>query len=125
MRGVIKNLTDPYIPGFIFGPAEDNGSTPIAEGFFDSLFYTETADETYFKVLIICLWIIAFLVILVTLPNFVLSVNRTTAKMIRFHIYLCELFYLIYILLSMINVEMNFQLQATLCDLANHGTCTD
>ena len=125
VRGVIKNLTGQRIPGFILGTDEDNGNTPIAEGFLDSLFDTQTPDETYFKVLVICLWIIAFLLILFTLPNFLLPGRRTNTKLIHFHIYLCELFYLIYILLSMINVGMNFQLRSTLCDLANYGACTD
>jgi hypothetical protein len=121
----IKNFTQQHIPGLVFDRDENNDSPPKAEGFLDSLFHTETADETYFKVAIICLWAIAFLLILFTLLNFLLSTERTSAKMIRFHIYLYEWFYLIYILLSMINVSMNFQLQSNLCDLANNGTCTD
>jgi hypothetical protein len=39
------------------------------------------------------------------------------------HIFLCEFCYLIYILLSMINVGLDFQLNSFFCDIAKYGEC--
>ena len=121
VSGLLRNLTQQYIPAIVPGTDGDDANPSIVEGFFDSLFYTETADEVYFKVTVICVWVIALLLLLFTLANFLLSSSRSSAKMIGFHVYLCELFYLIYILLSMINVASDFQLNSRLCDFANHG----
>ena len=118
----IMNKTKELLPGVF----RSNNNETSRKGFYDSLFSPQTEDDVYIKVAIICLWIIAILCIIPTIITlFIPSRNKQTkktgVKMIFFHIFLCEFFYLIYILLSMINVALNFQLNAVLCDIANYG----
>ena len=125
VSAAVGNRTRQGIPSFPFSPIGNGTNPSTAEGFFDSLFDAETADEVYLKVTVICLWVIVFLLLLFTLISFLWSSSRSTEKMIRFHIYVCEFFYLIYILLSMINVASDFQLNSCLCNIANHGMYID
>ena len=95
-------------------------TTEIPIGFFDSLFLNETTDETYMKVMTIFLWIIAFLCLPIAIKS-LLKAGLKSSRMILIHVLLCEFTYLFYILLSMINVAMNFRLNLHLCDIANYG----
>jgi hypothetical protein len=116
------NKTKSWIPDRF---TSDNNSTS-SKGFFDSLFDPQTVNDVYLKVAIICLWVIAMLCILTTIITIFISVIKTrgktmNVKMIFFHLFLCEFCYLIYILLSMINVGQDFQLNSFWCDIAKYG----
>jgi len=113
-------------------PSDDNSTIP--KGFFDSLFYPQTVNDVYLKVAIICLWVVAMLSIISTIITMFKGIipskegTRSEDKTIgirRFfiHIFLCEFCYLIYILLSMINVGLDFQLNSFFCDIAKYGEC--
>ncbi|CAF3643525.1 unnamed protein product [Rotaria socialis] len=120
--GTIINKTKGIIPGVL--PSNDNKT--FAKGFYDSVFSAETENDVYFKVAIMCLWIIAILCIIPTIITICTPVKKygitaNGTKMIFLHILICELFYLIYILLSMINVAQNFQLINLFCNFANYG----
>lgn len=119
----IKNKTKSMIPERF---QTKNENVTSVKGFFDSLFSPETEIDVYFKVAIICLWVIAMLFVLVTIITIFITYRRSQTKinvikMIFFHIFLAEFFYLIYILLSMINVAMNFQLNHIWCNIAEYG----
>ena len=118
----IKNYTKQIIPNVF---KQDDNST-IPKGFYDSLFSPQTENDVYLKVTIICLWIIAILCIISTIITMFISMGSNKTKtfgvrMIFFHIFLCEFCYLIYILLSMINVGLNFKLNRFWCDIAKYG----
>ncbi len=118
----LMNKTRELLPGVF----RSNDSETSRKGFYDSLFSPQTEDDVYIKVTVICLWVIAILCIIPTIITlFIPARNKQMktagVKMIFFHIFLCEFFYLIYILLSMINVAQDFQLNAVLCDIANYG----
>ncbi|CAF2436241.1 unnamed protein product [Rotaria sp. Silwood2] len=118
----IINKTKTLIPGV---RSSDDNQT-FSKGFYDSLFSPDTAEDVYFEVIIICLWVIAILCIIPTIITMFISVEKYGTKTggvrtIFFHIFLCELFYLIYILLSMINVAQNFQMTSLFCNFANYG----
>ena len=103
----------------------DNRTYP--KGFYDSLFSPETENDVYFETAIICLWVIALLciiptIIVIFLPTRKMKISTTSTNMIFFHVFLCEFFYLMYILLAMINVAKNFRLAPILCDIANYGS---
>ena len=114
----------------------DNKTYP--KGFYDALFSPETENDVYLKTALICLWALAVLCIIPTLIVIFLpgkkqetkptprakaksSSSGSSTNMIFFHVFLCELFYLIYVLLAMINVAQDFHLPATFCDVANYG----
>jgi hypothetical protein len=96
------------------------------KGFYDSLFSPETENDVYLKTALICLWVIALLCIIPTIIVIFLPAKKkkkttTSINMIFFHVFLCELFYLSYVLLAMINVAKDFRLGSSLCDFANYG----
>jgi hypothetical protein len=96
------------------------------KGFYDSLFSPETENDYYLQTALICLWVIAVLCIIPTIVVIFLPARKkngttTSTNMIFFHVFFCELCYLSYILLAMINVAKDFQLGSTLCDYANYG----
>ena len=118
----IRNKTRELIPDIFSG----NKNQTYPKGFYDSLFSTETDNEIYIKAAIICLWVIAILciipiIITIFKPDRRAAKERTGARKIFFHIFLCEFLYLIYIFLSMINVAQGFQLNSFLCEVANYG----
>lgn len=121
--GKILNKTKSFASNLI--PSNDTKTSP--KGFYDSLFNPQTEEDTYFKTAVICLWVIAVLCIIPTIITIFLPSKRIGTKrthginMIFFHIFLCEFFYLFYILLSMINVALNFQMARFLCEFANYG----
>ncbi|CAF2039516.1 unnamed protein product [Rotaria magnacalcarata] len=120
--GTIINKTKGIIPG-VFSSSDNK---TFAKGFYDSVFSAETENDIYFKVATMCLWIIAILCIIPTIITICTPVKKygikaCGTKMIFLHILICELFYLIYILLSMINVAQNFQLINLFCNFANYG----
>ncbi|CAF0909296.1 unnamed protein product [Rotaria sp. Silwood1] len=120
--GMIINKTKTLIPGVI----SSNNNQTFSKGFYDSLFNPQTTEDVYFKVAIVCLWVIAILCIIPTIITICIlfkryGLRKNSVKMIFFHIFLCELFYLIYILLSMINVARNFQLGNLFCSFANYA----
>jgi hypothetical protein len=118
----IKNKTKEFIPDrFSFN---DNSTYP--KGFYDSLFSPQTENDIYLKVAIIALWVIAMLCVIATIITMFVPATKNRNKpintrMIFFHIFLCEFFYLIYILLSMINVGLDFQLNSFWCNIAKYG----
>lgn len=119
--GAILNKTKSWLP---FAPPS-NGTASIPKGFFDSLFAPETVNDVYFKVAIMCIWGIAMLCILTTIITMFIPVSTNKkgtmgVKMLFLHIFLCELCYLIYIMLSMINVGLDFQLGSFWCDVAEY-----
>ena len=93
------------------------------KGFYDSLFSPETENDVYLQTALICLWSIALLCIIPTLIVVFLPKKdkKSSTNMIFFHVFLCELFYLAYVLLAMINVAQDFRLVSLLCDFANYG----
>jgi hypothetical protein len=98
------------------------------KGFYDSLFSPETENDVYLQTALMCLWVIAVLSIIPTIIVIFLPAKKTnnkktsaTSNMIFFHVFLCELCYLTYILLAMINVSKDFRLSETFCDFANYG----
>lgn len=99
----------------------DNKTYP--KGFYDSLFSPETENDVYLQTALICLWCLALLCLIPTLIIIFLPSKkvRTSSNMIFFHVFLCELFYLSYILLAMINVKKDFHLGEALCNFANYG----
>lgn len=102
-----------------------NGNDTIPKGFFDSLFSPQTTNDLYMKVAIICLWIVAVLCILTTIITMFVSIKNNgrknaSTRWIFLHVFVCELCYLIYVLLSMINVGLNFQLNAFWCDIGKY-----
>lgn len=118
----LLNKTKSLLPSTF--TSKGNDTTP--KGFYDSLFADDTTDGVYFKTAIICLWAIALLCIVPTIIGMFIPTKGKPSKtlgvrMIFFHIFVCELCYLIYILLSMINVAQDFQLNAFMCDFANYG----
>lgn len=118
----ILNKTKEYMPN----PFSSNDNQTSPKGFYDSIFSAETEQDVYFKVAIICLWIVAMLFIIPTIITTVIPVSKyhirpTGVKMIFLHILLCEFFYLVYIFLSMINVALDFQLASIFCRFANYG----
>jgi hypothetical protein len=120
--GKIKNITKGVIPS-VFKPNE-NLTSP--KGFYDSLFSPQTENDVYLKVAIICLWVIAMLCIILTIITILIPIvtkrmKTSGVKMIFLHIFLCEFCYLIYILLSMINVALSFQLNSFWCTIAKYG----
>ncbi|CAF0939999.1 unnamed protein product [Adineta ricciae] len=103
----------------------DNKTYP--KGFYDSLFSPETENDVYLQTALICLWVIALLCIIPTIIVIFLPARKktrttTSTNMIFFHVFLCELCYLTYILLAMINVGKDFRLGSLFCDIANYGT---
>lgn len=102
----------------------------IPKGFLDSLFSPQTVNELYMKVTIICLWTVALFCLLTTIITMFVSMKNNRAKTnekknsstrwIFFHVFFCELCYLIYVLLSMINVGLNYQLNAFWCDIGKY-----
>ena len=103
----------------------DNKTYP--KGFYDSLFSPETENDVYLQTALICLWSLAVLCIIPTIivifyPGKKKARTATSINMIFFHVFLCELCYLSYILLAMINVKKDFHLAETLCDFANYGS---
>jgi hypothetical protein len=102
----------------------DNKTYP--KGFYDSLFSPDTENDVYLQTALICLWVIAVLCIIPTIIVIFLPARKkksttSSTNMIFFHVFLCELFYLMYILLAMINVAKDFRLGPLLCDFANYG----
>ncbi|CAF1192982.1 unnamed protein product [Adineta ricciae] len=102
----------------------DNKTYP--KGFYDSLFSPETENDVYLQTALICLWVIALLCIIPTIIVIFLPARKktrttTSTNMIFFHVFLCELCYLTYILLAMINVGKDFRLGSLFCDIANYG----
>jgi len=96
------------------------------KGFYDSLFSPETENDYYLQTALICLWVIALLCIIPTIIVIFLPARKktgitTSTNMIFFHVFLCELCYLTYVLLAMINVAKDFRLGSTFCDFANYG----
>ena len=99
------------------------------KGFYDSLFSPETENDVYLQTALICLWVIAVLciiptIIVIFLPAKKKKATTTSTNMIFFHIFLCELCYLTYVLLAMINVAKDFRLGSLFCDFANYGLYT-
>ncbi|CAF0845660.1 unnamed protein product [Adineta ricciae] len=104
--------------------SKENETYP--KGFYDSIFSPQTAEDIYLETAVLCLWTIAMICIIPTfITMFMPSKNKSNGtmgvKMVFFHIFLCEFFYLIYILLSMINTAQQFQLNSVMCDFANYG----
>ncbi|CAF1142415.1 unnamed protein product [Adineta ricciae] len=104
--------------------SKENDTYP--KGFYDSIFSPQTAEDIYLETAVLCLWTIAMICVIPTfITMFIPSKNKSKGtmgvKMIFFHIFLCEFFYLIYILLSMINTAQKFQLNTVMCDFANYG----
>ncbi|CAF3775069.1 unnamed protein product [Rotaria sordida] len=101
----------------------DNKTYP--KGFYDSLFSPETENDVYLQTALTCLWVIALLCIIPTIIIIFLPSRKkrtaTSTNMIFFHIFLCEIFYLSYVLLAIINVAKDFRLGPFLCDFANYG----
>ncbi|CAF1097788.1 unnamed protein product [Adineta steineri] len=101
----------------------DNKTYP--KGFYDSLFSPETENDVYLQTALICLWVIALLCLIPTIIVIFLPAKKkrgsTSTNMIFFHIFLCELCYLTYILLAMINVAKDFHMASFFCDIANYG----
>jgi hypothetical protein len=102
----------------------DNKTYP--KGFYDSLFSPETENDYYLQTALVCLWVIAVLCIIPTIVVIFLPARKktgatTSTHMIFFHIFFCELCYLTYVLLAMINVAKDFRLGSVLCDVANYG----
>lgn len=96
------------------------------KGFYDSLFSPESENDVYLQTALICLWVIAVLciiptIIIIFLPARKKNGKTTSTNMIFFHVFFCELCYLSYVLLAMINVAKDFRLGSTLCDYANYG----
>jgi hypothetical protein len=120
--GSFINKTKDGIKGIL---QPDDDST-VAKGFFDSLFYPQTANDVYLKTAIICLWVVALLCIIstvITMFRGILIRGEQTTGIRRFyiHLFLCEFCYLIYILLSMINVALDFQLNFFFCNIGKYG----
>ena len=97
------------------------------KGFYDSLFSPESENDVYLQTALICLWVIAILCIIPTIIVIFLPARKktgvtTSTNMIFFHIFFCELCYLTYILLAMINVAKDFRLGSIFCDIANYGS---
>ena len=102
----------------------DNKTYP--KGFYDSLFSPESENDFYLQTALICLWVIAILCIIPTIIVIFLPARKkkgetTSTNMIFFHVFLCELLYLMYVLLAMINVAKDFRLASLFCDFANYG----
>lgn len=102
----------------------DNKTYP--KGFYDSLFSPESENDVYLQTALICLWCLAVLCIIPTIVVIFLPARKkarttTSSNMIFFHVFICELCYLSYVLLAMINVKKDFRLGETLCDFANYG----
>ncbi|CAF0799230.1 unnamed protein product [Didymodactylos carnosus] len=103
-------------------------------GFYDSLFSPKTENDYYLMTALICLWVIASLCII---PSIIIVFTTSKTKkdddkskkkdsgastnMIFIHIFICELFYLIFVLLAMINAYKDFTLGPNICDIANYG----
>jgi hypothetical protein len=124
LKNFLKNKT--IEKGFLPGIFKSNDNSTSSKGFYDSLFSPQTENDIYLKVTIICLWVIAMLCIIVTIITMLIPIskariNTNNVRKIFFHIFLCEFCYLIYILLSMINVALNFQLNSFWCDIAKYG----
>ncbi|CAF1092545.1 unnamed protein product [Rotaria sordida] len=120
--GTIINKTKTLIPSI----SSSNDNQTFSKGFYDSLFSPETDQDVYFEVAIICLWVIAILCIIPTIIIMFIPVKKygikpSGVKLIFFHIFLCELCYLIYILLAMINAAENFQMNRFFCNFANYA----
>jgi hypothetical protein len=110
----------------IEGALRSDDDPTISKGFFDSLFYTQTTSDVLLKIAIICLWIIAVLCIISTIISifrgiFIRGEQTTSIRRFYIHIFLCEFCYLIYILLSMINVALNFRLNSFFCNIGKYG----
>lgn len=117
----VINKTKSFLPSNPFSNQNVNSS----KGFFDALFSPQTVDDFYLKVAIICLWIVATFCVIATIVTMFLSTRsknkkNSTTRWVFFHIFLCELCYLIYILLSMINVGLNFRLNSFWCDIGKY-----
>ena len=141
-RSIIRNYAHKYkeilqnktqyqsLIGKIEERFEPQENVTYPKGFYDSLFSPETANDVYLQTALISLWVIALLSLLPTIIVIFLpsndrpkkgSSNSRSTNMIFFHIFLCELLYLLYVLLAMINVSQDYQLAPRLCDLANYG----
>ncbi|CAF2751392.1 unnamed protein product [Rotaria sp. Silwood2] len=131
MKDVFKNKTHyseikDKIKGKIDDKLDLHGNKTYPKGFYDSLFSPETENDVYLQTALICLWVIALLciiptIIVILLPAKKKKATTTSTNMIFFHIFLCEIFYLSYVLLAMINVAKEFRLGPFLCDFANYG----
>lgn len=118
----IKNKTKSFIPDVF----KQNENITSVKGFFDSLFSPQTENDVYLKAAIICLWVIAMLFIILTMITMFITSRKSSketnaTKMIFLHLFLAEFCYLIYILFSMINVGLDFQLNSTCCYIAKYG----
>ena len=131
----LQDLLDPEEPterSTIIKAHETNSNSFIAHdvetdetkagplGFFDSVFTTESTDGTSVRVEAITLWVLTFVLVLLAI-GWLFKLTKTNFRLILTHILWYELFYLLYILLSMINVALDFRLNLYLCDLANYG----
>ncbi len=110
----------------IKGMLRSDDNSTISIGFFDSLFYPQTTNDVYLKTAIICLWVIAMLCIISTIIMmfigfFIQKKQATGIRRFFIHILLCEFCYLIYILLSMINVALDFRLHFLFCNIGKYG----
>lgn len=138
MKDVLKNKTHYHeIKDKIKDKIEDKldlkENQTFTKGFYDTLFSPENENEVYLQTALICLWVIALLCII---PTIIITLAPTKKKkfegkkksetsssnMIFFHVFLCELCYLTYVLLAMINVAKDFRLGSFLCDVANYGS---
>ena len=109
---------------FLTQHVETNDDKAASVGFFDSIFISDANGETQLRVAAIALWIVTFLVVVLAI-GWLLKLKKTNFRLILLHILLYEFFYLFYILLSMINVALDFRLNVYLCDLANYGKIDD
>ena len=119
----LKNKTKNYVDRIL---PSNRTFGDDSQGFFDSLFDPQTTMDTYFKTAIICLWFIAIISMIFTIVTMLLPLGKNASgtrrvKLIFLHTFLCEFCYLIYILLSWINVSLDHQLNKFLCDIAEYG----
>lgn len=128
MKDVLKNKThyDSFkqkIKGKIDENFDIHDNKTYPKGFYDSLFSPETENDVYLQTALMCLWVIALLCIIPTLVIVFLPLKKkkTSTNMIFLHVFLCEICYLFYIFLAMINVSKDFRLASFLCDIANYG----
>ena len=117
----VINKTKSFLPSNPFS----NKSINSSKGFFDALFSPQTVDDLYLKVAIICLWVVAIFCVITTIITMFVSIRsknkkNSVTRWVFFHIFLCELCYLIYILLSMINVGLDFHLNSFWCDIGKY-----
>lgn len=90
-------------------------------GFFDSIFSATIEQDFFFKLIVFLLALFGTILLILTFVALFYLKGRNGVKAMFFHIFLCELFYLIIFSFSALNVFLEFRLNQNFCVIANLG----